>query len=66
MRRSTGGAVHRRENQWGIPHKRALFVSDGPDSTSSSSEVVEGHFLGPSDDGYPVVSQPGLLHEVES
>ena len=66
VKRIPDGAVHWRENQWGIPHKRALFVSDGPDSTSSSSDVVEGHFLGPSDDGYPVVSQSGLLHEVDS
>ena len=49
MRRNMNGAVHWRENpvHWrGIPHKRALFVSDGPDSTSSSSDVVEGHYLG--------------------
>ena len=29
----------------GIPHKRALFVSDGPDGTSSSSDVVESRLL---------------------
>ena len=57
-------AVHRMKDQWGIPHKRALFGSDGPDSTSSSSDVVEGHYLKPPDDGYPVVTQSGLLHEV--
>ena len=56
MRRIPDGAVHWREHQWGIPHKRALFESDGPESTSSSSDVVEGHYVGPSDDGYPVVS----------
>ena len=49
-----------------IPHKRALFGSDGPDCTSSSSGVVEGHYLGPPDDGYPVVTQSGLLHENDS
>ena len=65
MRWSTDGAVHWRENQWGIPVKRALFVSDGPDSSSSSSDVVEGHYLGPSDDGYPVVTQSGILHEID-
>ena len=66
MRRIHDAAVHWRENQWGIPHKRALFVSDGPDNTPSSSDVVEGHYVGPSDDGYPVVSQSGLLQEVDS
>ena len=60
------GAVHWRENQWGIPHKRALFVSDGPDSTLSGSEVVEGHFVEPSDDGYPGVAQSGRLQEGDS
>ena len=44
-RRNVDSAVHRMENQWGIPHKRALFGSDGPDSTWSSSDVVEGHYL---------------------
>ena len=62
-RRNVDSAVHRMENQWGIPHKRALFGSDGPDSTSSNSDVVEGHYLDPPDDGYPVVTQSGLLHE---
>ena len=59
-------AVHWRENQWGILCKRALFVSDGPDSTSSGSDVVEGHYVGPSDDGYPGVAQSALLQEVDS
>ena len=60
------GEVHRRENQWGILHKRALFGSDGPDSMSSGSDVVEGQYWGPPDDGYPVVAQSGLLHENNS
>ena len=46
-------AVHRMESQWGIPHKHALFGS-------------EGHYLEPPDDGYPVVTQSGLLHENDS
>ena len=46
VRQIPDGAVHWRDNQWGIPHKRALFVSDGPDSTSSGSDVVEGHYGG--------------------
>ena len=54
-------AVHGMKSQWGIPHKRALFGSDGPDSTSSSSDVVEGHYLESPDDGYPVVIQSGLI-----
>ena len=35
VKRIPDGTVHRRDNQWGIPRKRALFVSDGPDSTTS-------------------------------
>ena len=66
VRRIPDGAVHWKENQWGIPHKRALFTSDGPDSTSSGSDVVEGHNVGPSDEGYPGVDQSGLLQEVDS
>ena len=34
VKRIPDGTVHRRDNQWGIPRKRALFVSDGPDSTT--------------------------------
>ena len=26
-----------------IPRKRALFTSDGPDSTTSGSDILEGH-----------------------
>ena len=65
-RRNVNSVVHRMESQWGIPHKRALFGSDGPDSTSSSSDVVKDHYLEPPDDGYPVVTQSGLLHENDS
>ena len=32
-----------RDNQWDIPRKRALFISDGPDSTTSGSDIPEGH-----------------------
>ena len=66
VRRIPDGAVHWRETSGGIPHKHALFVSDGPDSTSSGSDVVEGHYVGPSDDGYPGVAQSGLLQEGDS
>ena len=47
VRRIPDGTVHRRDNQWGIPCKRALFVSNGPDSTTSGSGVLEGHYGGP-------------------
>ena len=66
MRRIPDGTVHRRDNQWGIPHKRALFVSDGPDSTSSGSDIVEGHYGGPPDDGYPGIANSGRSQEVHS
>ena len=37
------GTVLRSDNQWDIPRKRALFISDGPDSTTSGSDITEGH-----------------------
>ena len=55
--------VRRRENRWDTPHKRALFGSDGPDSMTSGSDVVEAHVHGPLDDGYPIVAQSGLFYE---
>ena len=66
VRRIPDGAVHWRENQWGIPHKRALFISNEPNSTSSNSDITKGHYVGPSDDGYHGVAQSGLLQEVDS
>ena len=45
---------------------RALFGSDGPDSMSSSSDVVEGHYLEPPDDGFPAVTQSGLIQNNDS
>ena len=44
MKRIPDGTVLRRDNQWGIPRKRALFVSDGPDSTMSGSDLLDGHY----------------------
>ena len=32
-----------RDSWWDIPRKRALFTSDGPDSTTSGSDIPEGH-----------------------
>ena len=34
--------VHR-DSRWDIPRKHALFTSDGPDSTTSGSDIPEGH-----------------------
>ena len=34
--------VHR-DSRWDIPRKRALFTSDGPDSTTSGSDIPESH-----------------------
>ena len=34
--------VHR-NSRWDIPRKRALFTSDGPDSTTSGSDIPESH-----------------------
>ena len=44
VKRIPDGTVLRRNNQWGIPRKRALFVSDGPDSMTSGSDILEGHY----------------------
>ena len=35
-------AIHR-NSQWDIPRTRALFTSDGPDSTTSGSDTLESH-----------------------
>ena len=43
MKRIPDETVLRRDNQWNIPWKRALFISDGPDSTTSGSDIPEGH-----------------------
>ena len=32
-----------RDSRWDIPWKRALFTSDRPDSTTSGSDIPEGH-----------------------
>ena len=43
MKRIPDGTVLRSDNQWDIPRKRALFISDGPDSTTSGRDIPEGH-----------------------
>ena len=35
--------VAHRDSRWYIPRKRALFTSDGPDSTTSDSDIPENH-----------------------
>ena len=44
VKRVPDGTVLRRDNQWGILWKRALFASDGPDSTTSGIDILEGHY----------------------
>ena len=43
--------VHR-DNRWDIPRKRALFTSDGPDSTTSGSDIPEGYADKPPEEEY--------------
>ena len=35
--------VTHKDNRWDTPWKRALFMSDGPDSMTSGSDIPEGH-----------------------
>ena len=65
-RRIPEGTVHRRDNQWGIPRKRALFVSDGPDSMTSGSDILEGHNERPPEDGHSDIPNSGRPHDVQS
>ena len=64
VKRIPDGTVLRRDNQWGIPRKRALFVSDGPDSTTSGSDILEGHYDRPPEEGYSDVHSTGRPHDV--
>ena len=63
MKRIPDGTVFRRGNQWGIPQKRALFVSDGPDSTTSGSDILEGHYDRPPEEGYSDAHSIGRPHD---
>ena len=36
-------AVVHKDSRWDIPRKRALFMSDGPDSTTSGYDIPESH-----------------------
>ena len=64
VKRIPDGTVLRRDNQWGIPQKRALFVSDGPDSTTSGSDILEGHYDRPPEEGYSDIPNSGRPHDV--
>ena len=64
MKRIPDGTVLRRDNQWGIPRKRALFVSDGPDSMTSGSDILEGHYDRPQEEEYSDIPNSGRPHDV--
>ena len=49
MKRTSDEMILRRDNQWDIPWKRALFISDGLDSMTSGSDIPEGHSDRPPD-----------------
>ena len=63
MKRIPDGTVLRRDNQWGIPRKRALFVLDGPDSTTSGSDILEGHYDRPPEEEYSDIPNSGRPHD---
>ena len=63
VKRIPDGTVLRRVNQWGIPWKRALFVSDGPDSTTSGSDILEGHYDRPPEEEYSDIPNSGRPHD---
>ena len=62
VKRIPDRTVLRRDNQWGIPRKRALFVSDGPDSTTSGSDILEGHYNRPPEGEYSDIPNSGQPH----
>ena len=66
MKRIPDGTVLRRDNQWDIPRKRALFISDGPDSTTSGSDIPEGHSDRPPEVGYSDIPISGRPQDVKS
>ena len=52
VNRIPDGTFLRRDSQWDIPRKRALFTSDWPDSTTSGSDIPESHSDRPPDVEY--------------
>ena len=63
MKRIPDGTILQRDNQWGIPRKRALFVLDGPDSTTSGSDILEGHYDRPPEEEYSDIPNSGRPHD---
>ena len=63
MKRIPDGTVLRRDNQWDIPRKRTLFISDGPDSTTSDSEILEDHYDRPPEVEYADIPISGRPHD---
>ena len=63
MKRIPDGTVLWRGNKWGIPRKRALFVSDGPVSTTSGSDILEGHYDRPPEEEYSDIPKSGRPHD---
>ena len=62
MKRITDGTVLHRDNQWNIPRNRTLFTSDGPDSTTSGSDIPEGHYDRPPEEEYSDIPKSGRPH----
>ena len=63
MKRIPDGTDLRRDNQWDITRKGALFVSDGPDSTTSGSDILEGHYDRPPEEKYSDIPKSGRPHD---
>ena len=59
VKRIPDGTVLHRDNQWDIPRKRALFISDGLDSTTSGSDILEGHSDRPPEVEYSAIPKSG-------
>ena len=57
------GTVLRSDNQWDIPRRRALFISDGPDCMTSGSDILEGHSDRPPEVEYPEILISGRLQD---
>ena len=53
--------VHR-DSRWDIPWKRALFTSNGPDSTTSGSDIPEGYADRPPGEEYSDIPTSGRPH----
>ena len=65
MKSDIGRDVRREGTLRGTPRKRALFGTEGQNSVSSRSDVVEAQLGWPPDDEYPAVAQSGWPPEDE-